>query len=174
MFDFSDLRSGTAPNYYPKKRGLQADLTFHQQTEVIRPKTRDTAENSDLSELNTSLRMNRRKHTSNTYLNEFGNNEEFRMAQSNSEFVSSLDQIRKPHEYSLDRKLETISPYAPSPSRRKTKKEKNDKDSFEKFDDNPRRSFLNTPPGMSNEFESTREHRSREVIGSSVINKFLL
>jgi hypothetical protein len=146
MFDSSDLRSGTAPNYYPKKRGLQADLTFHQQTEVIRPKTRDTTENPDLSELNTSLRMNRRKQT-NTYLNEFGSNEDFRTTQSNSEFVASLDQIRKPHEYSLDRKLETISPYAPSFSRRKTKK--TDKDSFEKFDDNPRRSFLNTPPGMS-------------------------
>lgn len=63
-----------------------------------RPKTRDCTGNSDLSELNTALRMNRleRPNSSISRMSSEKIKDLFYASQSNSEFMSAVDQIRQP------------------------------------------------------------------------------
>ena len=116
MFDYSDLtRSGTAPtlNYGSKSKTATASsssdmnaLTY-QSDQSLRPKTRDITGQGDLSELNTTLRVNRRKagNVGNTN-DEMA--ESFRKAQGENEFRTAVDRIRKPttEGYSVDRRFE--------------------------------------------------------------------
>ena len=116
MFDYSDLtRSGTAPtlNYGSKSKTAAASsssdmnaLTY-QSDQSLRPKTRDITGQGDLSELNTTLRVNRRKagNVGNTN-DEMA--ESFRKAQGENEFRTAVDRIRKPttEGYSVDRRFE--------------------------------------------------------------------
>ena len=116
MFDYSDLtRSGTAPtlNYGSKSKTAAASsssdmnaLTY-QSDQSLRPKTRDITGQGDLSELNTTLRVNRRKAGNVGNTND-EMSESFRKAQGENEFRTAVDRIRKPttEGYSVDRRFE--------------------------------------------------------------------
>ena len=78
----------------------------------LRPQTGDATGKFNLSELNTSLRMNRRHVVNRQGNDEFGEETitNFHLTQSNSEFLSTIGQMLLPSRgHSIDRKLDSPS-----------------------------------------------------------------
>jgi hypothetical protein len=113
---FADLaRSGTAPTAVRQRPGDAAtDPAYSAADPAYRPKTRDVTGTADLSELNTSLRVNARRKGPSA-AGGVGNDEvaeRFRKTQGENEFRTAVDRIRKPSsEGFADRRYDATGAY---------------------------------------------------------------
>ena len=132
------------------------------------------AGNFDLSELNASLRMNRRKPVGNQGVNDFDNEvvENFRTTQSQSEFLFAIDQMRLPNGgYSVDRKVDTPASASLSSSTNRKSSRKVGRDTLTGMEDSSsRRSFFNT--SLSEREVESREHRGAREVRKQATPKF--
>jgi hypothetical protein len=122
-----------------------------------RPKTRDCTGNSDLSELNTALRMNRfeRLAASELRMSPDQAKEFFNASQSSSEFMSAVDLIRQPTELcSVDRFIPTNNKKGTIDMERETR---NSSSGFRQSESQNMRATLEAPS------EVNRERPSSEV-----------
>ena len=132
------------------------------------------AGNFDLSELNASLRMNRRKSVDNQGVNDFDNEvvENFRTTQSQSEFLFAIDQMRLPNGgYSVDREVDTPASASLSSSTNRKSSRKVGRDTLTGMEDSSsRRSFFNT--SLSEREVESREHRGAREVRKQATPKF--
>jgi hypothetical protein len=118
---FADLaRSGTAPTAVRQRPGDAAtDPAYSAADPAYRPKTRDVTGTADLSELNTSLRVNARRKGPSA-AGGVGNDEvaeRFRKTQGENEFRTAVDRIRKPSsEGFADRRYDATGAYGGAPT----------------------------------------------------------